>query len=140
MEVLPANGPARPLVAIVDDDQSVARAITRLVRHLGMDAQAFGSGGDFLDQLDATPCLRPDCVVLDVQMPGLGGLEVQERLSQRHVDCGVIIMTAYHDPEGHQRALAVGAVAILSKPFDAHVFVDAVNRALTGWRARRGRD
>ena len=140
MAAHPIGGSDRPLVAIVDDDQSVGRAISRLVRHLGMDVEAFVSGSDFLEHLNAVPERPPDCVVLDVQMPGGGGLHVQQCLSERKATCGVVMMTAYHDPDGQQRAtaLAMGAAAFLQKPFEADVFIDAVNHALAGCRTRRG--
>ena len=73
----------KPLIAIVDDDESVCRAIKRLVRSLGMEAEAFTSGRDFVELIDAMPSFQPDCLVLDVQMPGMNGLDVQEQLARQ---------------------------------------------------------
>jgi FixJ family two-component response regulator len=113
----------------VDDDESVGRAITRLARRLDIEAQAFQSGEEFLDQLD-TAMLRPDCLLLDIQMPGLSGLEVQEALLRRSSTCPVIVMTAYVEADEHLRALALGAVAVLFKPFDEQLFIATVQTAL----------
>src|SRR5436853_1713348 len=77
----PMSSTTRPLVAVVDDDESVRRAIRRLLRAIGMDADPFASGDELLQLLAAMPSYRPDCVILDVQMPGLNGLEVQRRLT-----------------------------------------------------------
>ena len=69
-----------PTIAIVDDDASVCRAISRLLRSLGMNADTFTSGREFIEHIEMMPSFLPDCVVLDVQMPGMNGLEVQELL------------------------------------------------------------
>ena len=70
------------MIAVVDDDESVCRALKRLVRSLGMDADTFASGRQFLELIEAMPSLVVDCVVLDVQMPGLTGLQVQAQLTR----------------------------------------------------------
>ena len=67
---------SKPRIAIVDDDESVCRAVRRLVRSLGMDGETFSSGQNFLDTIEAMPSFRPDCLILDVQMPGMNGLAV----------------------------------------------------------------
>ena len=84
---------SNPLIAIVDDDESVCRAMSRLVRSLGMEVNAFVSGREFIDRIETTPSFQPDCVVLDVQMPGMNGLEVQERLASRGNPLPVIFIT-----------------------------------------------
>jgi len=119
---------ASPIVAIVDDDESVRRAVRRLVRSLGMDADTFGSGQDLLDLLEAMPSFRPDCVVLDVRMPGLNGLEIQQRLSGSGIP--VIFITGHDDPGARERALAAGAVAVLRKPFGDEVLARALEAAM----------
>ena len=120
----------RPLIAIVDDDESVCRAIKRLVRSLGMNAETFASGQDFIDVVEATPSFYADCVVLDVQMPGLNGLEVQERM----VRCGsrlpIIFITAHDENGVRERALAMGAIAFLRKPFQDQLLIDTLRIAL----------
>jgi FixJ family two-component response regulator len=119
----------RPLLAVVDDDESVGRAIVRLVRRVDMDAEAFVSGERFLARLD-NAAFAPACVLLDVRMPGLSGLEVQKELTRRHVRCPVIVMTAYSDVDGHQRALDGGAIAVLFKPFDEQLLLSTIRTAI----------
>ena len=123
---------AKPLVAIVDDDPSVRRAIKRLVMSLGLNAETFGSGQEFLDFIDGSPSSRADCVVLDVQMPGLSGLEVQKRLASRNCDLPVIVITAHETPHYRASALAAGAIAFMRKPFDDGLFVRTLKTALAG--------
>jgi FixJ family two-component response regulator len=121
---------SKPLIAIVDDDVSVCRALKRLVRSLGMDAETFVSGQEFIDVLEAMPSSDPDCVVLDVQMPGMNGLEVQERLARRGHLLPVIFITAHDDSVGRERALAAGAVAYLRKPFNDELFIKTLRAGL----------
>jgi FixJ family two-component response regulator len=120
---------SNPLIAIVDDDESVCRAITRLVRSLGMEADSFTSGREFIDRIETTP-FQPDCVVLDVQMPGMSGLEVQERLANSGNRLPVIFITAHDDAGVRDRALAAGAVAFLRKPFNDESFIETLRLAL----------
>jgi FixJ family two-component response regulator len=121
---------AKPLIAIVDDDESVRRAIERLVRSLGMAAETFSSGKDFIDLTEAMPSFQPDCVVLDVQMPGLNGLEVQDHLVQRHSPLPVIFITAHDEAGVRERAMASGAVAFLRKPFNDELFIKTMRAAM----------
>jgi len=121
---------SKPLIAIVDDDESVCRAVKRLVRSLAMDAETFTSGQQFLDLLDAMPSFRSDCLILDVQMPGMNGLEVQERLTRSENPVPVIFITA-HDAVGiREKALAAGAVAFLRKPFNDELLIKTIREAL----------
>ena len=121
---------SNPLIAIVDDDESVCRAMSRLVRSLGMEANAFASGREFVDRIETTPSFQPDCVVLDVQMPGMNGIEVQERLASRGNRLPVIFITAHDQPGIRDRALAAGAVAFLRKPFNDELFITTLRQAL----------
>ena len=121
---------SKPLIAIVDDDESVCRAIKRLVRSLGMDADIFNSGQEFAELMEAMPLLQADCVILDVQMPGLSGLEVQERLAKSHSRLPVIFITAHDDLGLRERALAAGAVAFLRKPFNDELLIRTLRTAL----------
>jgi FixJ family two-component response regulator len=82
------------LIAIVDDDELVCRAIKRLVRSLGMEAEAFTSGRDFIELIDAMPSFQPDCLILDVQMPGMNGLDVQQQLVSRSSRLPIVFITA----------------------------------------------
>jgi FixJ family two-component response regulator len=121
---------SNPLIAIVDDDESVCRAMSRLVRSLGMEANAFASGREFVDRIETTPSFQPDCVVLDVQMPGMNGLQVQERLASRGNPLPVIFITAHDEAGVRDRALAAGAVAFLHKPFNDELFITTLRQAL----------
>jgi len=121
---------SNPLIAIVDDDESVCRAMSRLVRSLGMETSEFASGREFVDRIETTPSFQPDCVVLDVQMPGMNGLEVQERLASRGNRLPVIFITAYDEAGVRDRALAAGAVAFLHKPFNDELFIATLRQAL----------
>ena len=121
---------SKPLVAIVDDDESVCRAMKRLVRSLGMEANAFASGQEFIDLIETMPSFQPDCVVLDVQMPGMNGLEVQERLASSGNRLPVIFITAHDEAGVRDRALAAGAVAFLRKPFNDESFITTLHLAL----------
>jgi FixJ family two-component response regulator len=120
----------KPLIAVVDDDVSVCRAVKRLVRSVGMDADTFTSGQEFIDLLQGTPWLQVDCVVLDVQMPGIDGLEVQRRLEQREHPIPIIFITAHDEADVRDRAMAAGAVAFLRKPFNDELFIRTVQEAL----------
>lgn len=129
----------KPLVAIVDDDPSVCRALKRLVRSLGMNAETFASGQEFVDLLDAMPSFQADCVVLDVQMPGLNGLDVQERITRSDKPLPVIFITAHDDAVVRQKALAAGAVAFVRKPFNDELFIKTLGEALKRRRISEGR-
>lgn len=118
----------KPFVVVVDDDESVCRAIRRLLRSIGIASEAFESGDAFLEVLSSIPSYHPDCVILDVQMPGLDGLEVQRRLSVSGMP--VIFITAHDDIGVRERAIAGGAVAYLRKPFNDQLFVKTVLTAL----------
>ena len=120
----------KPLIAIVDDDPSVCRALKRLVRSIGMNAETFASGQEFIDLIEAMPSFHADCVILDVQMPGLNGLDVQERVARSGNPLPVIFITAHDEVGARERALAAGAVAFLRKPFDDEVFIKTLSVAL----------
>jgi FixJ family two-component response regulator len=120
----------KPLIAIVDDDTSVCRAVRRLVRSLGMDAETFTSGQEFLDLLEAMPSFKPDGLILDVQMPGMNGLDVQTRLATRGHLVPVIFITAHDEVGIREKALAAGAVAFLRKPFNDALIIKTLQEAL----------
>jgi FixJ family two-component response regulator len=124
----------KPLIAIVDDDKSVCRAVRRLVRSLGMDAETFASGQEFLDLLEAMPSFKPDSLILDVQMPGLNGLDVQARLAVSGHRVPVIFITAHDEVGIREKALAAGAVAFLRKPFTEELIMKTLQEALKNRR------
>jgi FixJ family two-component response regulator len=121
-------GDSNPFVAVVDDDDSVGRAIKRLLRAVGIDADTYASGDEFLDALASLPSYRPGCVILDIQMPGTNGLEVQRRLAGSGIP--VIIITAHDDVGVRTQALAAGAVGYLRKPFNDSILIKTVQAAL----------
>jgi len=120
----------KPTIAIVDDDASVCRAISRLLRSLGMNADTFTSGREFIDYIEMMPSFLPDCVVLDVQMPGMNGLEVQELLVRGDKHLPVIFITAHDEIGVRERALQAGAVAFLRKPFNDELLIKTLNEAI----------
>ena len=117
----------RPLVSVVDDDESVRESIPELLREVGFDAEAFSSGEAFLasDVLDKTRC-----VILDVAMPGMSGFEVQNELARRRIEVPIVFITAREDEGVRRRVLSQGAAACLFKPFSERALIDAVNAAL----------
>ncbi|MFP3566046.1 response regulator transcription factor [Paraburkholderia sp. SIMBA_030] len=118
------------IVAVVDDDGSVCRAIRRLLQSVGIEAETFSSGEEFLDMLSAIPSYRPSCVILDIQMPGISGLEVQRQLAP--IGLPIIIITAHDELSARQTALASGAVAYLRKPLNGAILIKAVEMAVGG--------
>lgn len=115
-------------IALVDDDASVLKAVARLLRALGYEVMSFTCGSEFLE---ACKQGLPDCVVMDVHMPGMTGLEVQAAMLDQHLHVPVIFITAYNDAVLRQRAKAQGAVAFLSKPLTGQTLHDAIQQAVT---------
>jgi len=129
----------KPLIAIVDDDESVCRALERLLRSLGLAAESYASGADFMHRLEAFPVSRPDCVILDAQMPDMNGIEVQARLAGVRQHIPVVFITAHDDRNVMERALAGGAVAFLRKPCNDALFIRTLEAALEGREAEHQR-
>jgi FixJ family two-component response regulator len=121
---------SKPFIAVVDDDESVCHAIKRLVRSMGMEAATFASGQEFIDPIEAMPSERFECVILDVQMPGLNGVDVQERLKRRGNRFPIVFITAHDEVTVRERALADGAAAFLRKPFDAELLIKTLHAAI----------
>jgi two-component system, LuxR family, response regulator FixJ len=117
---------AEPTVFIVDDDQEVREAIHLLMRSVGLEARSFASGQAYLEQFDAS---RPGCLILDVRMKGMSGLDLQERLSGEPVHPPIIIITGHGDVPMAVRAVRGGAVDFIEKPFNDQTLLDAVHRA-----------
>ena len=118
---------ADTLVCIVDDDLSVRRGLGRLVTSFGFRVQSFSSALEFLD---ASEEFRGGCLVLDVHLSGMSGIELLETLRSKGVDTPVIIITAFDEIASEQRALRSGAIAYLRKPFDDAAMLEAIERAL----------
>jgi len=124
-----------PLIHIVDDDPSVCRALKRLLRSWGMQVRTFASGEEFLSVLKSSH--DADCSVIDVQMPGMTGLEVQERMRRAGMDLPVIFITAHEEEGVEERAFRFGAAGFLRKPFSDEVLVGLIRTAM---QRRRGVD
>jgi FixJ family two-component response regulator len=116
----------RQRIAVVDDEEPVRKALERLLRSAGMDVATFPSGAVFLDSL---PLRRPDCLVLDLHMPGVNGFEVQARLAKSGSRLPVVIITGHDTPEARARARDGGAAAYLLKPIDERTLLDAIAAA-----------
>jgi FixJ family two-component response regulator len=114
-------------VYIVDDDPAILRALGRLVRSAGLSATTFESPMDFLDSSETETA---GCVILDVRMPGLDGLELQNRILDRSAERPVIFLTAYGDIPMAVRAMKSGAVDFLSKPCDDETLMATIQLAL----------
>ena len=95
-----------------------------------MDAETFTSGQDFLDLLEAMPSFQPDCLILDVQMPGMNGFDVQDRLTTAGSTIPLIFITAHDQVGVREKALAAGAVAFLRKPFGDELLLETLHDAL----------
>jgi FixJ family two-component response regulator len=102
----------------------------RLVRSLGMAAETYASSEDFVDQIESLPSFHLDCVILDVQMPGLNGIEVQTHIRRIHKDMPVIFITAHDDRAAREQALAGGALAFLRKPCNDALIIRTLDAAL----------
>jgi FixJ family two-component response regulator len=115
------------LISIVDDDESIREAIQSLLRSVGFRAETFASAEQFLqsDQIENTVCL-----ILDVRMPGMSGLELQRRLIATQCRIPIVFVTAHGDEEARSRALQEGAVEFLLKPFSEEALLNTIQAAL----------
>jgi FixJ family two-component response regulator len=116
-----------PSVAIVDDEEPVRRALQRLALSAGMSAVTFASGAEFLESLKVH---RPDCVILDLHMLGINGIEVQARLARARDKLPVIIITGHDTDETRERVMNAGAAAYLRKPVDDQMLLAALAEAI----------
>ena len=132
MELRPTQ--SRSLIAVVDDEESVCRALERLLRSVGFDVATFASGAAFLE---SDGRWRAACVVLDVHMPGLSGSDVQARLAAAAQEVPVVVITGRDSEEVRERAMAAGAAAYLRKPVDDQTLLTTLAAAMAGGRRRR---
>jgi FixJ family two-component response regulator len=123
-----------PLVAIVDDDAAVRDSLTLLLRLHGCLVRAFVSGSEFLDWAGTQ---EVDCVLLDLRMNGLSGLDVQAALARRGLDYPIVVVTAHGDVATTRAALKAGAFDFIEKPFDDEVLLKAIHAASTASAERR---
>ena len=122
-----------PLVLIVDDDEGIREALTDLLRSVGIEARSFGSTKELLD----TPTDRPGCLILDVRLPGLSGLDLQAQLARSGNTRPIIFMTGHGDIPMSVRAMKAGAMDFLTKPFRDQDMLDAVAAAIDKDKAQR---
>jgi FixJ family two-component response regulator len=119
--------PKIQLVAVVDDDESVRSAIHSALKSVGLTARSFGSAEEFLDS-----GIRREtaCLITDVQMPGMSGLELQAKMEHDGGRIAIIFITAYGEPWMRAQAMRAGAIEFLDKPFDDNVLLETVFKAL----------
>lgn len=124
----------RAVVFVIDDDESMRRSLDTLLRSVGLDVRLFSSAQEFMraKQPDA-----PGCLVLDVRLPGMGGLTFQEELAKAGVALPVIFITGHGDVPMTVRAMKAGAAEFLIKPFDEQVLLDAIHAAIERDRGKR---
>ena len=123
-----------PMISIVDDDESVREATKALVRSMGYDAFTFASAEEFLDSNQVHDA---SCIITDLQMPGLSGVELQKRLIAEGCRVPVIFVTAFPNERTRKDVLDAGAIGYLSKPFSDESLVQCLERALPGHHQRR---
>lgn len=117
----------KPVVFIVDDDESICKALKRLMKSVGIKVRTLSSAEDFLNQ----GCQNvPGCLILDVRMPGMSGLELQEKLVESGSTIPIILISAHEDISICKQGLRAGAIAFLKKPFEDRVLLEKVNLAL----------
>jgi FixJ family two-component response regulator len=117
----------RPLVCIVDDDRSVRLALSTLLRSVGFDVHACTGGAELLQSGVAA---RGDCLIADIRMPGMDGFELQQALHAAGTGLPIVFISGHADDDARERAMAAGAVGLLSKPFSEADLLQAVRTAL----------
>ena len=121
--------PIRKRVAIVEDDPSVRKALRRLLRAAAFEADAYASAQEFLEDWRSR---RPDCIVVDLQMPGMSGLDVMKQIARDKSKVPVIIITGHDEPEMRSRCASAGARAYFCKPVGDQILLDAIARLIEG--------
>jgi len=119
-----SNRSTVPYVAIVDDEEPVRKALKRLLRAAGLEAETYASGREYLEASALRP---PDCLVLDLHMPGMSGLQVLRELRAAPDAPPTVIITAYDEPATREQCLAAGASAYLCKPLDERLLLNAIS-------------
>jgi FixJ family two-component response regulator len=129
-----------PLVYLVDDDDAIRDSLGLLLRSVGLDCAVYASALEFLEAYDPD---RHSCLVADIRMPGLSGLELQQRLTERHSDIPIIFITGHGDVPMAVTAMKSGATDFIQKPFRDQDLIDRVNKALAqdqGHRSTRAQE
>jgi FixJ family two-component response regulator len=119
--------PASPIVFVVDDDVSVRESLELLIQHEGWHVETFASADEFLNR---PRVILPSCLILDVSLPGLNGLDLQKKIGAERTDMPIIFITGHGDIPMTVRAMKAGAVEFLTKPFSDEVLLKAVHQAL----------
>jgi FixJ family two-component response regulator len=121
--------PPKPetFIAIVDDDQSAREGLSSLIRSAGLRVETFASAQAFLDRPRA---MAPSCLVLDLQMPGLSGLELQKRMAEVEMEIPIVFLTGHGNIPASVQAMKAGAVEFLTKPFDEEALLKAIQEAI----------
>ena len=117
----------RVAIAVVDDEPGVRRGLSRLLRAADLDARTYASGQEFLEAWELN---RPDCLVIDLNMPDVNGLDVQSHLKRAGADLPVIVMSGNDEVEARRKCLALGAAAYLRKPLDGEELLQAIRTAV----------
>ncbi len=122
------------IVLVVDDDLSVREALGSLIRSAGLNVETFASAQEFLAHPRAN---APSCLVLDVRLPGLSGLDLQKRMAELHLEIPIVFITGHGDIPTSVQAMKAGALEFLTKPFADRDLLDAIQQAITSDRAAR---
>jgi len=133
-QAAPAAAETTPVVFVVDDDEELRLALDNLFRSVGLQARLFGSAAEFLK---AGAIDEPGCLVLDIRLPGVSGLEFQGQLARMGIELPIVFMTGHGDVPMSVRAMKAGAVDFLTKPFRDQDMLDAVSSAIETDRQRR---
>ena len=127
MSVEKSGQESKAIVFVVDDDISMREALEGLVRSAGLAVETFASAQDFLDQRKAD---GPSCLVLDVRLPGLSGLDLQKRIVEANREIPIVFITGHGDVPTSVRAMKAGAIEFLTKPFSDQALLDAIQQAI----------
>lgn len=119
--------PSSPLIAVIDDEDAVRKALRRLLCSAGMAVETYSGGAEFLSSL---PAHRPDCAVLDLHMPGMTGFDVLARLAEMHAGVPVVAITGNDSPHAEASALGAGAAAYLRKPVRDRLLLETISAAI----------
>lgn len=115
-------------VAVVDDEESVRKALSRLIRSAGFEVESFASGVDYLNSLQIK---RPDCLVIDLHMPVLNGIDVLKKMSEQGLNIPAIVITGHDGVGMTQRVMDAGAVTCLHKPVDDEILISTLTSCCT---------
>jgi FixJ family two-component response regulator len=135
----PVDEALKPKVFIVDDDPAMRESLCFLVGSVGLEVAAFSAAQEFLDRYDPR---HPGCLVLDIRMPGMSGLELQDRLLESGIRIPIVMVTGFGDVPMAVRAMKRGAIGFIEKPFTDQDLLDRVNEALVAdreWRVARAK-